>query len=122
MSSVEILPKSVLRRTISDPYVLVRLELAQGMRQRMRQLLECAVNREGQRFGLMRNRNRLQVGGARFESSEKSLGNLLIVGLREKQCDIDVDAVLEALTSISRAGADLTITYHAKDVARWLDR
>jgi len=31
-------------------------------------------------------------------------------------------AVLESLTSISRAGADLTITYYAKDVARWLDR
>jgi len=31
-------------------------------------------------------------------------------------------ATLEALTSISRAGADLTITYHAKDAARWLDR
>jgi porphobilinogen synthase len=30
-------------------------------------------------------------------------------------------AVLEALTSIRRAGADLIITYHAKDVARWLD-
>jgi porphobilinogen synthase len=30
--------------------------------------------------------------------------------------------VLEALTSISRAGADLTITYHAKDAACWLDR
>jgi porphobilinogen synthase len=29
-------------------------------------------------------------------------------------------AVLEALTSITRAGADLIITYHAKDVARWL--
>jgi porphobilinogen synthase len=29
-------------------------------------------------------------------------------------------AVVEALTSITRAGADLTITYHAKDVARWL--
>src|SRR5262249_62404195 len=29
-------------------------------------------------------------------------------------------SVLEALTSISRAGADLTITYYAKDVARWL--
>jgi porphobilinogen synthase len=29
-------------------------------------------------------------------------------------------AVLEALTSITRAGADLTITYYAKDVARWL--
>src|SRR5918912_1246309 len=29
-------------------------------------------------------------------------------------------AVLEALTGIARAGADLTITYYAKDVARWL--
>jgi porphobilinogen synthase len=29
-------------------------------------------------------------------------------------------AVLEALTSITRAGADMTITYYAKDVARWL--
>jgi porphobilinogen synthase len=28
-------------------------------------------------------------------------------------------AVLEALTSIARAGADMTITYYAKDVARW---
>jgi porphobilinogen synthase len=29
-------------------------------------------------------------------------------------------AALEALTGIRRAGADLVITYHAKDVARWL--
>jgi porphobilinogen synthase len=29
-------------------------------------------------------------------------------------------AVLEALTSIRRAGADMTITYYAKDVVRWL--
>ncbi len=28
--------------------------------------------------------------------------------------------VLETLTSIARAGADMTITYHAKDAARWL--
>ncbi len=28
-------------------------------------------------------------------------------------------AALEALTSIARAGADLTITYYAKDAARW---
>ena len=31
-------------------------------------------------------------------------------------------AVLEALTGIRRAGADIVITYHAKDVARWLNR
>jgi porphobilinogen synthase len=29
-------------------------------------------------------------------------------------------AVLEALTSIRRAGADIIFTYHAKDVAAWL--
>ena len=29
-------------------------------------------------------------------------------------------AVLEALTSIRRAGADIVITYHAKDAAKWL--
>jgi porphobilinogen synthase len=29
-------------------------------------------------------------------------------------------AVLEALTGIKRAGADLIITYHAKDIATWL--
>jgi porphobilinogen synthase len=28
--------------------------------------------------------------------------------------------VLEALTGIRRAGADIVITYHAKDVANWL--
>jgi porphobilinogen synthase len=30
-------------------------------------------------------------------------------------------AALEVLTSIRRAGADLIVTYHAKDAARWLD-
>jgi len=29
-------------------------------------------------------------------------------------------AVLEILTGIQRAGADTILTYHAKDVARWL--
>jgi porphobilinogen synthase len=29
-------------------------------------------------------------------------------------------AALEILLSIKRAGADLIITYHAKDAARWL--
>ena len=31
-------------------------------------------------------------------------------------------AVLEALTSIRRAGADMIVTYHARDVAAWLGR
>jgi len=30
--------------------------------------------------------------------------------------------VLETLTAIRRAGADVVISYHAKDVARWLSR
>jgi porphobilinogen synthase len=28
--------------------------------------------------------------------------------------------VLELITSITRAGADIILTYHAKDIARWL--
>ena len=28
--------------------------------------------------------------------------------------------VLETITAIRRAGADIVITYHAKDVATWL--
>src|SRR5437588_6601469 len=31
-------------------------------------------------------------------------------------------SVLETLTAIRRAGADIVITYHAKDAARWLQR
>ena len=31
-------------------------------------------------------------------------------------------AVLETLTGIRRAGADLVVTYHAKDAAAWLQR
>jgi porphobilinogen synthase len=30
-------------------------------------------------------------------------------------------AVLELLTGIKRAGADLIVTYHAKDAARWIE-
>jgi porphobilinogen synthase len=29
-------------------------------------------------------------------------------------------AVLEVLTGIKRAGADIILTYHAKEAARWL--
>jgi porphobilinogen synthase len=29
-------------------------------------------------------------------------------------------AVLEVLTGIQRAGADIILTYHAKDAAKWL--
>jgi porphobilinogen synthase len=30
--------------------------------------------------------------------------------------------VLEILTGIQRAGASIILTYHAKDVARWLEK
>jgi porphobilinogen synthase len=32
----------------------------------------------------------------------------------------EAKATLETLTSIKRAGADLIITYHAVDAAKWL--
>lgn len=31
------------------------------------------------------------------------------------------ETVLETLTGMKRAGADMILTYHAKDVARWLE-
>ena len=35
---------------------------------------------------------------------------------------IDLDrAMLEVLTSIRRAGADMIVTYHAKDAACWIN-
>ncbi len=33
---------------------------------------------------------------------------------------VDESVVLESLTAIRRAGADVVITYHAKDAAAWL--
>ena len=41
-------------------------------------------------------------------------------GRGRRACSTSAPAVLEALTGIRRAGADIVITYHAKDVARWL--
>lgn len=38
----------------------------------------------------------------------------------EKKLIDEKDTVIEILTAIKRAGADLIITYHAKDVAKWL--
>lgn len=37
-----------------------------------------------------------------------------------RSSETEKNLVLEVLTSIKRAGADLIITYHAKDVAKWL--
>lgn len=39
---------------------------------------------------------------------------------RKQRTAIEKNLVLEVLTSIKRAGADLIITYHAKEAARWL--
>jgi porphobilinogen synthase len=36
-----------------------------------------------------------------------------------KRIEVEKNLVLEILAAIKRAGADLIITYHAKDVARW---
>jgi porphobilinogen synthase len=44
----------------------------------------------------------------------------MVKAAAEKGWLVERSIVLEALTSMKRAGADLIITYHAKDVARWL--
>ena len=65
-------------------------------------------------------RERLAGGGPveEYRSFAKDLGildSLSFPGwLDEKR------VVLEILTGIQRAGADNILTYHAKDVARWL--
>jgi porphobilinogen synthase len=41
-------------------------------------------------------------------------------GSRAERIKLEKNLVLEILTGIKRAGADLIITYHAKDVAKWL--
>ena len=45
----------------------------------------------------------------------------LVKAAAEKGYIDEVAVVLELLTSIKRAGADIIITYHAKDVAKWLN-
>ena len=48
-------------------------------------------------------------------------GEYSMVKAAAQQGWLDERAVtLEALTAMKRAGADLILTYHAKDVARWL--
>jgi porphobilinogen synthase len=44
----------------------------------------------------------------------------MIKAAAEKGWIDEKGAVLEATTAIARAGADLIITYYAKDLARWL--
>lgn len=45
--------------------------------------------------------------------------SLVKVGAKEGVVD-EKEIILEILTAIKRAGADLIITYHAREVARWL--
>ena len=50
-------------------------------------------------------------------------GEYSMVKVAARQGLIDErNMVLEILTSIKRAGADMIITYHAKEAAKWLDR
>jgi porphobilinogen synthase len=44
---------------------------------------------------------------------------MLKAAAREGWID-EKSAILEVLTAIKRAGADLIITYHAKEAAEWL--
>lgn len=46
----------------------------------------------------------------------------MVKGAAERGWIDEERVVLETMTSFKRAGADIIITYHAKDVARWLNR
>jgi porphobilinogen synthase len=58
---------------------------------------------------------RLPVAAYNVSGEYAMLKSAAAAGLLEER-----PAVFEALTGIRRAGADIVITYHAKDVARWL--
>ena len=47
-------------------------------------------------------------------SSAREDDRILVIAVRDNR------GLLETLTGVRRAGADLIITYHAKDVASWL--
>ena len=47
-------------------------------------------------------------------------GILAVVGLVSSGLADEKNLTLEVLTSIKRAGADIIITYHALEAARWL--
>jgi porphobilinogen synthase len=66
---------------------------------------------------LARARERFDVPLAAYNVS----GEYAMVHAAARNGWLDLRAsVLEALTSIRRAGADVIITYHAKEAARWL--
>ena len=51
---------------------------------------------------------------------DERLARLSLDDLTHAETRLELIACLEALTGIRRAGADLVVTYHAKDAARWL--
>jgi porphobilinogen synthase len=63
----------------------------------------------------VKERTRLPVAAYNVSGEYAMIKAAAAAGLLDERA-----AVLEALTGIRRAGADIVITYHAKDVARWL--
>ena len=63
----------------------------------------------------VKDATRLPVAAYNVSGEYAMLKSAAAAGLLDERA-----AVLEALTGIRRAGADIVITYHAKDVARWL--
>src|SRR5215207_2787233 len=63
----------------------------------------------------VKDATRLPVAAYNVSGEYAMLKAAVAAGLLEER-----PAVLEAITGIRRAGADIVITYHAKDVARWL--
>ena len=71
-----------------------------------------------------RIRARIEAKKQRFHANDNIAAFIEPGELDEltKEVASKMAAVLESLTAIRRAGADIVITYHAKDVARWLSR
>jgi porphobilinogen synthase len=63
----------------------------------------------------VKDSTRLPVAAYNVSGEYAMLKSAVAAGLLEERA-----AVLEALTGIRRAGADIVITYHAKDTAGWL--
>ena len=63
----------------------------------------------------VKDATRLPVAAYNVSGEYAMLKSAAAAGLLDERA-----AVLEALTGIRRAGANIIITYHAKDVARWL--
>ena len=63
----------------------------------------------------VKDATRLPVAAYNVSGEYAMLKSAAAAGLLDERA-----AVLEALTGIRRAGADIIVTYHAKDVARWL--